>query len=208
MIDLLANLGFNSSYYEAQILELFAIVHAQLTYKPAAFNQIVFDNVDFNACAIDRLNNFHAMGGSKCATPSKHVERGSEIPSLNTMPTCTETGKLGIIPLESYTSMKGGLENVTMAHRNIPEEPPHPAPHNLFWIVAKKQGIAIPEWQGYMHYRTRGKQSEKTRVITLPFIRAPPPSEHDTVYTALHYARKLCVEVHQKHDIFPMHKRM
>ncbi|KAG5900403.1 hypothetical protein JTB14_037148 [Gonioctena quinquepunctata] len=82
-------MGFSSSYYEAQKLGLSAIAHDQLTYKPAAFNQLVFDNVYFNVCTVDGHNTVHAMGGIKCVTPSKDVERGSEPP------------KLGIIPLET-----------------------------------------------------------------------------------------------------------
>ncbi|KAG5893899.1 hypothetical protein JTB14_014508 [Gonioctena quinquepunctata] len=45
LIDLLASLGFTSAYYEGKKLELSAIAHAQLTYKPAAFNQLVIDKV-------------------------------------------------------------------------------------------------------------------------------------------------------------------
>ncbi|KAG5893900.1 hypothetical protein JTB14_014509 [Gonioctena quinquepunctata] len=84
------------------------------------------------------------MGVIKCVTPNRGVERSSEIPRLITMPTSDGTGKLGIIPLETYTAMIGGLQNGTGAPIDIPEVPPHPAPHNILWLVAKKQGIAVP----------------------------------------------------------------
>lgn len=45
-------------------------------------------------------------------------------------------------------------------------------------------------WKGYMATITTGNFSENTRVITLPFINAPP-SNYDTVYTALQYASEL-----------------
>ncbi len=38
----------------------------------------------------------------------------------------------------------------------------------------------------------KGETSEKTRVITLPFVNPPPPLEYDTVYSALSCACKLC----------------
>lgn len=70
LIDLLANLGFCASYYEAQKLEMSAIYSAKpgFNVKKGAFNQFVFDNVDFNVCTIDGLNTLHAMGGIRCIT--------------------------------------------------------------------------------------------------------------------------------------------
>ena len=63
LIDVLTNLGFCSSYYEAQTLEMSALMHAQPTFKSDSFSQFVFDNADFNASTIDGLNSFHAVGG-------------------------------------------------------------------------------------------------------------------------------------------------
>lgn len=73
----------------------------------------------------------------------------------------------------------------------IPDEPTHPDPHEILWYIAKPQGFQLPGWKGYMQSITTGQFSEKTRVITLLFINAPP-SSYDTIYTALHYAGNLC----------------
>ncbi|KYM98809.1 hypothetical protein ALC62_10473 [Cyphomyrmex costatus] len=45
----------------------------------------------------------------------------------------------------------------------------------------------IPGWRGYHEQITRHKSVEKTKVLFLPFINAPP-SDYDTIYTALKMA--------------------
>ncbi|MBW0528211.1 hypothetical protein O181_067926 [Austropuccinia psidii MF-1] len=199
LIDLLANLGFCASYHEAQKLEMSAIdsVKPGFVVKKGGFNQFVFDNVDFNVCTIDGLNTLHAMGGIRCITPSNSLEKGARIPRLKNMPLSHDVGKLGIIPLKTFQK-RASLESVVVKRINVPEEVVHPQPFNVLWFVAKKLNISLPEWKGYMTTITTGDFSEKTRVITLPFINAPP-SNYDTVYTALQYASEL-IQLSQKDD--------
>jgi len=196
LVNLLSSLEFCSSYYEAQTLEMSAVVHAQPAFKAELFNQFVFDNADLNVCTIDGLNTFHGMGGIRCITPSSSVERGSDIPRLTKMPTSIEIGKLGIVRLEAFQGKGGGLQNVTVENVEVPQESAHPQPHDILWLLAKKQHIEVPEWKGYMHSVTRGSYSEKTKIVTLPFIIAPP-SDYDTVYTAIRYAGELCEKISQ-----------
>lgn len=56
----------------------------------------------------------------------------------------------------------------------VPEESPQPAAHDNLWVLAKKQGIAVPEWKGYINRITRGKPIESkgiTFVLQMPFFR-------------------------------------
>lgn len=196
LIDLLASLGFCASYHEAQKLEISAIYSAKPGFKMGAFNQFVFDNVDFNVCTIDGLNTLHAMGGIRCITPSNSLEKGEDMPRLNHMPSSHDIGELGIVPLQSF--QKGAsLESIVVRRIDVPEEMVYPQPFDTLWFIAKQLDIPLPEWKGYMTTITTGDFSEKTRVITLPLINAPP-SNYDTVYTALHYASKLIQQTHKK----------
>lgn len=189
LIDVLASLGFCASYYEAQKLEISAIYYAKPDFETRAFNQFVFDNVDFNVCTIDGLNTLHAMGGIRCITPSNSLKKRGDIPRLKHMPSSHDIGELGIVPLQTF--QKGAtLESVVVRRITVPEEMIHPQPFDALWFVAKHQDMSLPEWKGYMTTITTGDYSEKTRVITLPIINAPP-SNYDTIYTALHYACEL-----------------
>ncbi|KAJ8880906.1 hypothetical protein PR048_017379 [Dryococelus australis] len=159
------------------------MVHDKPTFKKGAFHQFVFDNADLNICTIDGLNTFHSMDGIRCVTPARAIERDVLI---------IETGNLGIIPLETFQGKGDGLNNVIVEHLELPEESAHPPPHNIPWLLAQKQCIPVPQWKGYMHTVTRGEY-----IITLPFINAPP-SNYDTVYTALTYAAELCEKINQQ----------
>lgn len=200
LINVLASLGFCSSYYEAQVLEMSCIANAKPVFKGGSFNQFVFDNADFNVCTIDGLNTFHSMGGIRCITPASSIEKGASIPRLMKMPTSSETGNIGVIPLETFQVKRGGLRNVIVENLEVPEEPTHPPPHDTLWLFAQKLRIRVPQWKGFMNTVTKGDYSEKTKVVPLPFINAPP-SDYDTVYTALMYAAELCERVNQHNVI-------
>lgn len=197
LVYLLSSLGFCASYYEAQKLEMSAIAHARPTFKKGSFNQFVFDNADFNVCTSDGLNTFHAMGGIRCITPSSTAERGSEIPRLTKMPTAHDIGKLGVVQLETFQGKQVSLKNVTVKDIEIPDQRAHPEPHDILWYAATKQHIPVPGWKGYMQCVTAGNFSEKTTVVTLPFINAPP-SDYSAVFTALLYASEMCENINQK----------
>jgi len=139
LIDLLANSGFCASYYEAQKLEMSAIYSAKpgFNVKKGAFNQFVFDNVDFNVCTIDGLDTLHAMDGIRYITPSNSLEKGADIPRLKNMPLSHDVGKLGIIPLKTFQK-RASLESVVVRQINVPEEMVHPQQFDALWFVAKK----------------------------------------------------------------------
>lgn len=79
LLKLLSNLGFSGSYYDATMLELSAIYHAQEPLPPETFVQFVFDNADFNVATLDGLNTFHSVGGISCVTPAESVPPGNAI---------------------------------------------------------------------------------------------------------------------------------
>lgn len=197
LVNLISSLGFCSSYHDAQNLEISAMVHSQPRFKAGSFTQFVFDNADFNVCTLDGMNTFHSMGGIKCITPASSTDKGSEIPKLSKMPSSKESGLQGVIPVEAFHAEGKGLQNVIVQDLVVPEEASCPTAHDVLWLYAKWKGNPnVPEWKGYMHSITKGMYSEKTKVIPLPFINAPP-SDYDTVYTALKYAAMLCDEMKQ-----------
>lgn len=55
LLDLLSNFGFNGSYYDATMLELSAIYHAQEPLPPDTFTQFVFNNAEFNVATLNGL---------------------------------------------------------------------------------------------------------------------------------------------------------
>ncbi|KAJ8892860.1 hypothetical protein PR048_005441 [Dryococelus australis] len=68
LINILSSLGFYSSYYEVQLLEMSTILHTHPNMN-GSFSQFMLDNADFNVCTIDGLNFLHAMGGIRYITP-------------------------------------------------------------------------------------------------------------------------------------------
>ncbi|KAJ8867663.1 hypothetical protein PR048_031466 [Dryococelus australis] len=92
-------LGFCSSYYEVQLLEMSSILHTHPNMN-WLFSQFVFDNADFNVCTIDGLNTFHAMGGIRCTAPESSVIRRTEISKLTKIPSSKSSGEFGVLPLE------------------------------------------------------------------------------------------------------------
>lgn len=198
LVDLLANLGFCETYHEAQKLEMSTIQYSKpgSIIKTGNFNQFVFDNIDFNVCTIDGLNTFHAMGGIRCITPSSSIEKGSEMPRLKESTSTKDMGSLGIVPLQTFQGSGASLQSVKVKQIEVPNEAHHPELFDTLWLVAKHEKIPLPEWKGYLTSITTGDFSEKTRVITLPFINAPP-SDYETIYTSLHYANELIGATHK-----------
>lgn len=78
----------------------------------------------------------------------------------------------------------------------MPEELKEPSPHDALFLLAQKQQIKIPQRKGYLNILTKRFYSKKTKIVPLPFINAPP-SNYNTVFTALTYATDLCEKVNQ-----------
>lgn len=103
-------MGFCTYYYEAQVLEMSCIANVKPVFKEGSFNQFVFDNADFDVCTTDGLKTFHSMGGIRCITPASSEEEEARIPRCKKMPQSSETGKVGIIPIETLQPKTGGLK--------------------------------------------------------------------------------------------------
>lgn len=136
------------------------------------------------------------MGGIRYITPASSVEEEARIPRCKKMPQSSETGKVGIIPIETLQPKTGGLKKVFVEDLVVPEELKEPSPHDALFLLAQKQQIKIPQWKGYMNILTKGVYREKTKIVPLPFINAPPLN-YNTVFTALTYAADLCEKVNQ-----------
>ncbi|CAG9823916.1 unnamed protein product [Phaedon cochleariae] len=203
LVNLLSSLGFSASYHSAQQLEMSAINHIQPD-TDTSFLQFVFDNADFNVRTLDGLNTFHSMGGIK-SVPSESTtgsEHEKPIPRLTKVPPAETVGELGVIPLRTYQKSQGGLRNVIVEDlTNIVKKTDQLTAFDTLWLAAKWLNIkCVPEWKGFMHSITKGLGSKKTEVIPIPFINSPP-SDENTIHTALQYAGSLCEKANQKHTI-------
>ncbi|GBN05256.1 hypothetical protein AVEN_116386-1 [Araneus ventricosus] len=101
LIDTLSYIGFCSSYTEAMLFEVSAIMRSPLHIDDKAFSQFVFDNADFNKQTLDGHNTFHAMGGIHCITIRNAIARDQNIQQLKQMPSAKVVGSFGIIALET-----------------------------------------------------------------------------------------------------------
>ena len=114
LLDTLSYLVLCASYRETLQFES-SIVNdpEQIKISDDAFIQFSFDNADHNTNTIDGFKTFHAMGGIMCFTPSSAVTSENAIKRLNSVPTSTEIGKFGFLPLKLFdrgTSI--GLHNI------------------------------------------------------------------------------------------------
>ena len=100
LLDTLSYLVLCASYRETLQFES-SIVNdpEQIKISDDAFIQFSFDNADHNTNTIDGFKTFHAMGGIMCFTPSSAVTSENAIKRLNSVPTSTEIGKFGFLPL-------------------------------------------------------------------------------------------------------------
>lgn len=202
LINLISSMGFCSSYHDAQQLEISAIYHPPPNVLQRPFCQFVFDNADFNVSTVDGMNTFHAMGGIKCITPGSMVANETEITKVIKIPSAEEIAKLGYIPLQVFENTGTGLGNVTTENLQdlnpLTEDIPLPNVGDTLWMCAKFFDIpGVPEWKGYMHCVTSDKVCEKTKVVPLPFINSPP-TNYNTIYTALQLAADECIKNDQK----------
>ena len=109
-------MGLCASYRETLQFES-SIVNdpEQIKIYDDAFIQFSFDNADHNTNTIDGFKICHAMGGIMCVTPSSAVTSENAIKRLSSVPSSTEIGKFGCLPLKLFdrgTSI--GLHNITV----------------------------------------------------------------------------------------------
>ena len=200
LVNLLAGLGFSGTYHEAQQLELSTVYHIEEPAPRVTFCQYVFDNADFNVSTTDGWNTFHSMGGIKCITPASALPPSEEVQRLKSAPSATEVGHLGVMELQTFEHRtSNALRQITVLDLNmlnpIPADIFTPTLQDILWMCGKwlhsvqptPEVPAIPEWKGFMQFASNIIDGERSAVTFLPFINSPP-SDYNTVYTALQYA--------------------
>lgn len=113
-----------------------------------------------------------------------------------------ELGALGTVPLITYEKRNTASSQVLLA-ANM--DSLRPISHNILpticdfmWLYAKWSFTTnITGWNGFMEEVTTGESFAKSKIICLPFIDAPP-SDYDTIYTALLFAVDQCTIANQE----------
>lgn len=201
LINVLSALGFSSTYEEVSLFESSCIQRQQPCILPDAFSQFVFDNADFNVNTLNGHGTFHAMGGIHCVTPFDAINRDQAIPRIPKKLSATALGNFGTVPLISYGKPKlNDLQTLLVADIDRIRPISHkilPTTSDLMWLYTKWSCTHdIPGWNGFMEEVTTDKHFAKSKILCLPFINAPP-SDYDTIYTALLSAVEKCKTVNQ-----------
>ncbi|CAH2989439.1 unnamed protein product [Chilo suppressalis] len=189
LINILSAMGFCAPYREITIFENSCIHRAESEILENSFSQFVFDNADFNINTLDGHGTFHAMGGIHCVTPYTSIQREKKIPRIVEIKSASVVAQLGMVPVLSYNKHKSaGLQAITVADvealRQLPSEILPTIP-DLIWLYGKWScSVGIPGWNGFMESVTANVPYERSKVICLPFINAPP-SDYDTILTSL-----------------------
>lgn len=202
LINILSAMGFCAPYREITIFENSCIHRAESEILENSFSQFVFDNADFNTNTLDGRGTFHAMGGIHCVTPYTSIQREKKIPRIVEINSASEVAQLGMVPVLSYNKHKSaGLQGITVADvealRQLPSEILPTIP-DLIWLYGKWScSVGIPGWNGFMESVTANMPYERSKVLCLPFINAPP-SDYDTILTSLLEAVKNSKRCSQK----------
>lgn len=142
------------------------------------------------------------MGGIQCVTPGSAIIPDEPIPRLTKMPTAEVVGTFGNIPIESFRKSHGaGLQSIAIHNLQVIHPIDNdvvPSSSDLLWLYGKHQNVqSIPGWNGFMEEVTSSKPYQRSRILCLPFINAPP-SDYDTIFTALLCAAKKCESLQQQ----------
>ncbi|XP_031335335.1 uncharacterized protein LOC116165167 isoform X2 [Photinus pyralis] len=188
LIDVLSSLGFCSSYTEAVRFEMSSMLEPHLTLRKQALSQFVYDNADFNIGTIDGHNTFHSMGGIICVTPKSAVVSSPHIDRLKDLPSAETIGCLGTLPVKVFEKTGPGLAAIQInpltlnfSHKSLVS----PSASHLLWLYGKHMNrLGIGGWNGFMEDLTRNKPHDITYINCQPFINSPP-SDYNTIYTAL-----------------------
>lgn len=169
-----------------------------------AFCQFSFDNADHNTCTIDGRNTFHAMGGIECVTPGSAVLSAGRIPKLATIPSASSMSIDIALPLLTFDrEAESGLKNIIVSDPKyssiLCEDHSAATLYDFLWLCSHiLQNLDdIPNWQQFFEMATRNFEFQQSRILFLPFINHPP-SNYDTVYTALTTAVREMKKFNQK----------
>ncbi|XP_044004211.1 uncharacterized protein LOC122849544 [Aphidius gifuensis] len=191
VIDILANLGICSSYYDTTLFE------ASCVMNPPEFNtgdsqiQFVYDNTDHNTQTLSGKDTYHCMGGIAIYTPEQEVTCEGKIKKCKTMPTEEEIVSVNTITT-SYlpASFRDGLSKIEYVDTDIFKyETPDPLPPSYCaFLWGHYYGVKnMPSWKGYMEILSREHSYYVSRIICMPFIKLKP-TEPTTIFTALVHA--------------------
>jgi len=190
LLDILHSLGFSSSYHEAVRFEVSSSLAPPIPIEQNGFMQFVFDNADFNTQTVDGYNTFHVMGGIYTVAPSSVVKSDIPITRLNAIPVSEAVGKFGHVALQPFMAREGddGLKEVTiqdLSHIFHTSDTVSPSAADVLWLFSKYRDLCLaPGWNVFMEQLTADYTFDTTFTACLPFINAPP-SDYDTIYTAL-----------------------
>lgn len=191
LVNLCAALGFSCSYSAAVQLETSAILREEATppIEKRGILQFVYDNADVNVNTLDREGTFHEMGGIMCVTPTTAVLPDKNIPRIKNYVSAENVTSSGEVKITDCIVRKNaGLAAITMQDLEGTYEIDGeimPSPPDLLWLYGKTlNSESMPGWNGFMEEATDGRQFSRSKIIFLPFIRAPP-TDYSTVLTSL-----------------------
>lgn len=109
---------------------------------------------------------------------------------------------MGAVPLKIFERGGSiGLQNIKIEDLKLILKSPDsitPSLADLIWIFIKWKDVhGIPGWSGFMEQTTSSLPCETTFVACLPFINAPP-SDYNTIYTALLTSIEQCKSMNQQ----------
>lgn len=106
------------------------------------------------------------------------------------------------MPLQVFErNNESGLKNITILDLDkihpISSEVV-PSAYDFLSRYGKCAGFSsIPGWNGFMEQATISEPFQKSQVLCLPFINSPP-SDYDTIFTALRSASEKCKSLNQR----------
>ncbi|XP_052758830.1 uncharacterized protein LOC128202453 [Galleria mellonella] len=193
MIELCYNLGFSCSYAEVQLYEISAACQDERLLKEP-FLQIVSDNSDFNVCTIDGRGTFHNLGSIEIITPAECLQARKPIKRLRSseVPLESELVEKNRIDIQLYTKKTGSGLGIIKVQKISPE-PKFTITIidvlNVLWSYFKyARDLDFLGWNGFMSMLCAENTNYKVSKINfLPFINGPP-SDYNTLFTALNNA--------------------
>ncbi|XP_046409257.1 uncharacterized protein LOC124174204 [Ischnura elegans] len=199
IIEICYQLGFSCSYSEVKLYEICAAsqLERQLINP---FIQIVSDNSDFNVCTLDGKGTFHNLGSIEIITPGDSLQERTPIVRLpqSAVPKESELVEKNKIDLLLYTEKPGkglSLIKIESIEKVLSFRTTIIVKLNNLWMFCKYiNDNNFMGWNGFMSKICCCRNNyEVSKINFLPFINAPP-SDYNTLYTALETASRLILK--------------
>lgn len=197
LVNVISALGFCTSYTEAEIFQLSAVLHPE-TNDAKGFIQFVADNADVNVHTLDGLGTFHSMGMINCVTPKAYNENSRGLFRVTNVPSAAVLRNLGEIPIQTFERQTAPSELHRLTVQKVNNiDPIIPRASDLLWMYGKSNDVPdICGWNGFMEQITSKGTYSMSDINTMPFINASP-SDYNTIYTTLLCAVAECEKVRQ-----------